>query len=267
MRSDDGERFEDRTRSNPQMESIDSHNRYSWTNTNGVVFASVKELAQGKADFELKHSPEHLLGTRIFDALEMCLIDVLKDPRIVVEAEAYSVTLSGFAPQRPGGAFTVEANFDPDHSFLPKVIQTTLTEAPSGKPRYLQRWEILEYFEVKDGATGDSRWFPRKAVLTQGIPNSIMMEVLDAAVNIKIPAQTFTPDLPVGSQVYDKTKKGGGGSYVVGANGPELDTRVNAVSQQTAVRSSNVTLVVLNVVLILGLIGLLVWRRLRRITG
>lgn len=209
IRSDDGEYLEDRTRSlvNPQMESFDSDFAYHWRKIDGVVHASVMERAAGKANFELQTTPELLLGTRIFDALGMGLIDAVRDPRIVVNAEAHSVTLRGFAPQRPGGALTVEARFDPDHSFLPKVIQTTLTKSSSGEPRYLQRWEILEYFKVKDGATGASRWFPRKAVLTQGIPNSITMEVQDAAVNVKIPAKTFAPDLPAGSQVYDATKK------------------------------------------------------------
>ncbi len=225
MRSDDRVYLEDRTLDEPQMESLDSDFTYHWKKTDGVVFASVKELAAGKAAFELHHTPELLLGTQIFDARGVGLIDVLTDPRIVVDAEAHSVTLSGFAPQRPGGALTVEVRFDPNHAFLPKVIQTTPTEALGGEVRYLQRWEVLEYFEVKDVASGDSRWFPRKALLTQGIPHSVTMEVLDAALNIEIPAATFTPDLPKGSQVYDATKKGGGRSYIVGVNGPGLEKR------------------------------------------
>jgi hypothetical protein len=271
MRSDDGVYFEDRTQSfSPQMESIGSGYKYHWRKLDGVVHAAVKELAAGKADFELRHCPEHLLGTRIFDALGMGLVDVLADPAIVVDAEDHKVTLSGFAPQRPGGALNVEAQFDPDHSFLPKIIQSTLTKPPVGGQRYLQRWEVLEYFKVQDGATGESRWFPRKAVLTQGVPNTITMEVMDAAVNTQIPAETFTPELPVGSQVYDATKEGGGGSYAVGVSGPELDTRVDAVARQHEVRASSITLVVLNVLLILALISVVVWRRLivrKRATG
>jgi hypothetical protein len=266
MRSDDGVYLEDNTASSgtPQMDSMDSEYTYHWRKNDGVVHASVRELTVGKENFELRSTPELLIGTRIFDAMGLGLIDVLTDPGIIVDAEAHSVTLIDFVPQRSGGALTVEVHFDPDHGFLPKIIQTTLTEAPtSSKHKYMQRWEVLEYFEIEDGATGESRWFPRKAVLKQGIPNSVTMEVVDAAVNIKIPAETFTPDLPVGSQVYDATKKGSGGSYVVGMNGPELDTRVNAMAQQKAVRSSKVTFVVLNVALILAVIGFIVWKRFR----
>jgi hypothetical protein len=177
---------------------------YHWRKNDGVVHASLRDLAEGKANFELRSTPELLIGTRIYDAMGLGLIDVLTDPGIIVDAEAHSVTLIDFVPHRSGGALTVEVYFDPDHGFLPKIIQTTLT---SSKQKYMQRWEVLEYFEIEDGATGESRWFPRKAVLKQDIPNSVTMEVVDAAVNIEIPAETFTPDLPEGSQIYDARKK------------------------------------------------------------
>lgn len=262
MRSDNGTYLEDRTESvdTPQMESIDSDFKYHWRKIDGLIHASVKEQAVGRSEFHLKHTPENALGTRIFDALGMGLADVLSNPEIVVDAGTHTITLSNFAPQRAGGALTVKAQFDPDHDFLPNVIETTLTDPENGSG-YLQRWEVPEYFRVKDGDDGETRWFPRKATLTQDIPNSVTMEIQDAAVNIEIPAETFTPDFPAGTQVYDATKEGGGGSYVVGVNGPELDTRADALAQGTAVRASSSMLIFVNVALILVIAGFIAWKR------
>lgn len=124
--------------------------------------------------------------------------------------------------------------FDEEHGFLPRrwwISPLRAMRLPTGakfvyQPQPGENYnsgEITEFQAVKDGVTGDSRWFP-KLVLQETLVRG-EMEVVDVAWNVPIPPQEFVPQPAEGAKWADYTQAQAGlpgPRYVGGAVGQKL---------------------------------------------
>jgi outer membrane lipoprotein-sorting protein len=239
-------------------ESYDEKNYFAVSRETSGVSATVFDESEGLQRLGGHLSPESCMGVKLCDTW-LSLADVMDDPEMQYDESTNKLSVVSFAEDRAGGALDVEATLDPLHGFLPKEIKITLTGRPATE--YLQHWTVDEFMEVPDGRDGKMRWYPKKARLTQAVPNEVGIRIEKISINKPLADSLFTPELPDGAQVLDMTSVGKGGSYVVGG-GPELDTRIKDMVDRAGQESRGGVLIALNVLVIVVLAAFLIRKKL-----
>lgn len=174
----------------------------------GTEFYSVQEIKglvtpariteTDKGDIMRYHlTPEHCMGLHVANLRRGDnLLDILKDPGLEFDEKTNAISVESWAKDLPGshlsGPLRMRAILDSARDYLPREIEFSLAGRPDSE--YMQHWQVLEFTQVTDGRTGHVRWFPRKAVLTQGIPNEVTIETNFVAINQAIPDSLFTPE-------------------------------------------------------------------------
>lgn len=174
---------------------------------------------------------------------------------------------------------------DPDFDYLPRKLAPYLLRT-NGKPyagsKLTAPYLVLDYFQVEDSALGRKRWLPKKVGYPKGI------EILEARINPTFPADRFTLRIPDGAHVTyldqrvplpipGSTQTRVRSEIAGGAAGAELAVKrseENAIRQRDAQISTNQSAETVRqrwylaklaaVVLLIGLVTFVVWKRSRR---
>jgi hypothetical protein len=148
--------------------------------------------------------PEHLVGAELYNA-KVTLHEALARPtaRLIGPVKSVSgdpcwrIALGAVLSQDKSCSMELVVDLDTRHDFLPARIELTegKKEGAAATPTgWRNEWQINQFSQVRDEATGKMRWFPQKARLIQMKGALSLAFVIERiAINAKIPDSTFDP--------------------------------------------------------------------------
>lgn len=167
----------------------------------------------------LNHDSARLIGVETLDGAPCTRIDV-----------------SGIPPRKGGPPLRLSVWIDPEHGHLSRRVSTRYE---SEDPRLTDvhfTWDTKEFFEVPNGATGNTAWFPKRVSYRQRSGRHDLV-VTAAIIATDLPVNRFRPAAPPGTAVFNLAEGRTVPSYVGGIG--SLDKEVARIAEQAATKSAS----------------------------
>jgi hypothetical protein len=185
------------------------------------------------------YRPEHLIGAEVL-LTDVSLTEVLASRAVRLVGQVgdskeplWQLALDSLSSHQ-GFDMKLVVDLDAHHDFLPRRIELTESVPEGSQAKYggwRMEWQVDEFTEVEDCATGAMRWFPKRARLVQQEgENAPTFLVEHIAINAEVPESTFDPAVGPGAQVMDNTSEGNGRVFFVG-DGQTMDRRISQIAE------------------------------------